>query len=239
MKLMILLIAGLMLSACVSMDVSTLNTAVPLGEGNLRLGTNAGFGASLTSINEWNEIIDDSDDDGIVFPGAYLAGIDASYGVTSTSDVSGKIWMGIGSAGGRLAYKHVFPQTENDEYLAFMPSVAASYSEWVHGANGEQYQDYLGAGGVEGQVLYTKVVSEYFQATLNAQFGSYLYHEWDGQHGESLWGNISRLGAGGNLRFGVKPLFLTIEPGAQVFVSSNGGFSYLPYAMVGLSIDLE
>ncbi|HNX37595.1 MAG TPA: hypothetical protein PL124_04545 [Candidatus Cloacimonadota bacterium] len=236
--LLVLMIAVIFLGGCVAMDISSMNTAEPLGTNRVRFGYNTGMGASMNYVADWQNFVQNNEEDDLTFPGEMISSFEGAIGVTDHSDLGAKAWAGLGSAGVKILYKNSFPQTSPGTYSAIIPSLAyANTNVGYENDDGEDLFDHYSVVGPECQFLLTKKASQYFSMTLAGQAGAYLYNVDEDSEKSIQTSLIYRVGLGANLKIDVKPMYLMLEAGGEMMQSDTGGVSFLPYAMVGLGLN--
>jgi hypothetical protein len=214
---------SLFLGACAVLDISTLDTAVPLRKGQMEAGVLSGFGLDVArSVGPGNQVAIDG-----------VWGLHANYGIDGKSEAGLRAWTFTnGGVGLRGNFKHNF-YNKGKKYASVIPGIAAIW----HGP--EMRPDQLACIATEVQAVGTYRFNGYISATAGARanldyVAQYMDTDHDWQQGTYyIWHG----GIRANMEFfGGKyfPLALIPEIGVELVKPSSGDIKVMP--TVGLSL---
>jgi len=227
----------LLLTGCAVLDISTLDTAIPIEANHVQIKylNSAGLELSTTVITD-SELENDPD------VSEYGAGMwpvvawNAAIGLRDQADIGARFWLSTDSRGGKLYYKKLMHQ-EGNTYLSLVPAI-----NFVEGTSEDWETDerYHSLGG-ELQLLYTYKAGEYFRftAAIRANYNRYTESTYDsnGDLYEQGPFNIVHWGTRANVMLKLGPLMIIPELGAEMVPVVNGEIDLLP--TVGLGVGLE
>lgn len=234
MKAILILIVALLLSGCVAMDVSNLETAEPLRKGKMRIGINSGLGMDLTKMveNESEELVVDD------LPVAAISGFQMQYGLTGDLDLGGRVWTGGSSTGFTAYLKKTLSQNGEGKSVAFAPGLSVGRSEGVYSEDGDQSSDWYTAAEASARVMLTQRWSRGAAGTVGARVGLAYY---DGDSGsaqeESSPEFLVHSGISLNLKLSMGPFYIIPEIGGEFYNNAKGYSGVVPFYMIGLGFE--
>ena len=238
MKIIVVLLAALVLSGCVAMDVSNLETAEPLHKGKMRIGVNSGLGLNLTNMVEMESEEMQLDD----FPIAGISGIHLQYGLTEDMDLGARVWAGGSSSGFKAYLKKTFAQNEEEgTTMAFAPGFSYVRSETDGGSDSPDpdiKKDWFTAAEASVQIMMTKRWSKGVAGTIGGRV-AIDYYDGDSAANQNE-NNVEFLvhsGLSANVKFTMGPFYLIPEIGGEFYRNANGYTGVVPFFMVGLGFE--
>jgi hypothetical protein len=228
----------LLTAACAVLDVSTLDTAVPLAPGKVRFGLQSTSGVDLSTFRPEEDY--EGQDPGFEnqepqTQGTYTSWL--SYGIDGTNEVTGKMWLSIASGGAKVYVKHLIHQ-QDKMYVSVAPGATFVYSL----LEDDESEPRFSALGAELQVLATRKYSSNTSFTLAARgnFNRYQSTVVNGINGEEDYGpyNLINYGVRGNLELKLGPIILMPELGVEFVPRENDVPAVLPNAGIALGLEL-
>ena len=229
----------LSLSACAVIDISTLDTALPVAPADFQLAAYQALGLNLASVF-YDE---DSSDE----PGAsadIVSGIKANISLNPELDLQARAYFSSNSWGGKLGLKKLMYQ-EGRSYLALAP--ALNYVQEMNNENNYDVQVF----GAEMQILFSQKWGN--QSGTIAIRGNYNKYLEDVRHYEELpdirpdeeghyWVenkeyDIVHAGIRANVCLKYKFLYFIPEIGVEGIPVKNGVFTVLPSFGYALGIE--
>lgn len=220
----------LSLSACAVIDISTLDTALPVAPQEYQIAVFQALGLDLSSV-VYDE---DSSDE----PGAsadLVSGIKTNISLNPELDLQARAYYSSNSWGGKLGLKKLIHQ-EGQNYLALAP--AFSYVQEMNNENNYDVQVF----GAEMQILFSQKWGN--QAGTIALRGNYNKYLEDIRHDEDepYWVenkeyDVLHAGIRANLCLKYKFLYFIPEIGVEGIPVKNGVFTVLP--SFGYAIGIE
>ena len=234
MKIILLLPVFIVLSACVAMDVSNLETAESLRKGKMRLGINSGLGLNLTNMVESESETLLSED----YPVAAISGVQIQYGLNGDMDLGARVWTGGSSAGYKLFLKKTLSQTEEGKSLAFAPGISYVRSEGEFENDSNDEDDWYTAAEASVQVMMTKRWSRGAAATIGGRVGMAYYDgDTSADQEENDQEFLVHSGLSVNLKFSMGPFYLIPEIGGEFYTNANGYSGVVPFYMLGIGFE--
>lgn len=228
-----LLLLGL--SACAVLDISTLDSAVPLKAGQSRLSAHQTVGVDISSMTYVNYYLEDNSD--FYATPVPVTGVKYSYGHNGKTDIGGSVWLSAFNFGGRIYLKHLLLK-EGKTYIALVPGMTYVQIQ-------EEYEDTFDrrheAIGSEIQLLYTyqtgKSIS--FTTALRANYNRYTETVLKDVGMDEVYGpyDVVNVGVRGNMKLNMGPLVLIPEIGVECVPVVNGKLTFLP--VTGFALGLE
>ena len=230
---------ALSLSACAVIDISTLDTALPVAPETYQIAAYQALGLDLKSV-VYDE---DSSDE----PGAsadLVNGIKTNISLNPELDLQARAYYSSNSWGGKFGLKKLIHQ-EGQNYLALAPAL-----NYVQEMNNENNYD-VRVFGAEMQILFSQKWGN--QAGTIAIRGNYNKYLEDIRHDEELpdirsdkeghyWVenkeyDVLHGGIRANVCFTYKHVYFIPEIGVEAIPVINGVFSVLP--SFGYAIGIE
>lgn len=248
----LMLLLTLYLGGCAVLDVSSMETAVPLSPGKFELSNYVSRGLDLSSavvLNDINNSQVPSHDANNSAVGSSLAGYKLNIGVTKKLELGGRYyWDGIGgsdfstkSSGYRLGAKYLLWHKKS-LYFAVMPSINVmkgemhSNDDWsFYKVTADKEDAYYNSFGYEAQFIGTFAPCPYISFTAVQKFSHNNYNEKYNGHSYPSQG-INQWGTVVNMKVGYKPIFLIFEAGMENVSVVNGADTYLETVAVGVGI---
>ncbi|MCB5284050.1 MAG: hypothetical protein LHW45_00425 [Candidatus Cloacimonetes bacterium] len=211
------------LGACSIMDISMLDTAVPLQDKNLELTLYENLGVDLGTMMQNN-----AQDQNL--GGWLITGFKTGLSVSPGFDLTGRIYTSGFMVGGKLGAKLLVGNTDFN-YLALAPSLTALSSNGT--AEGHSKYSSLGA---ELAFLSSWEVKSWLVPTLGARvsYDNLVRKSSSNPAGETqnlVHGNVS-----GSLRLNLGPVILHPELGMEVVPFAGGGLGFFPTGSLGLGL---
>ncbi|HOH98761.1 MAG TPA: hypothetical protein PL188_10720 [Candidatus Cloacimonadota bacterium] len=224
-KAMLLAMVLILMSACAVMDISNMDTAVPLRpDKSFDLAIYTGNGLDLsTAVNIEDDIETEDDPFEATYP---VAGYKLNIGINPKLDLTGRWFIGNMSWGAKFGVKNLLWH-EGKRYFAIQPSftylegVGAEDSEWFN--NDREYMSY----GLENQFLFTVQPSKNFSCTLAAR-GNYNRLRMTLEDEGETYYNVFHGGVRGNLRLSLGPLYIVPEAGYEIVPIVHGDLRAMP-----------
>lgn len=220
----------LSLSACAVIDISTLDTALPVAPADFQISPYQALGLNLASVF-YDE--DSSDEYGASVD--LVSGIKTNISLNPELDLQARAYFGSNSWGGKLGLKKLMYQ-EGRSYLALAP--AFSYVQEANNDNNFDVQVF----GAEMQILFSQKWGN--QAGTIALRGNYNKYLEDIRHDEEepYWVenkeyDILHAGIRANLCLKYKHVYFIPEIGVEGIPVKNGVFTVLP--SLGYAIGIE
>ncbi|HRY84459.1 MAG TPA: hypothetical protein P5533_07475 [Candidatus Cloacimonadota bacterium] len=234
MKTLLLLPVLMVLSACVAMDVSNLETAEPLRKGKMRIGINSGIGLDLTAMmeSESESLISDE------YPGAVISGFQAQYGLTGDLDLGARVWAGGSSTGFKAYLKKTLSQSEEGKSFAITPGFSFVRSEAQYDIETDDYNDWYSAAEGSVQVLLTKRWSKAAAGTISGRAGV-AYYDGDStaDRVEVYQDFMVHSGISANIKLSMGPFYLIPELGGEFYTNPKGFSGVVPFYMLGIGFE--
>ena len=229
-------IMPMLMIGCASLDVSTVDTAIPLYPQKVRFQVASSSGLSLDRIYLPNEdmlqigYFEDDDDapySQLINSFTFVLPYDPE------TDLGFRFWFDVNSTGTKLSYKKLMFQQDNT-YIALNPALTYLRSQWKdHDA---QFQaDALGA---EFQALFTYLVSQKFNTTLAFRSNyNYLNHKKTLPNQDMLdySRNTYNFGVRGNAELKLGFLSYINELGMEAF-PIGGKIKLIPIVATGIGV---
>lgn len=150
----------MLLSGCASLDVSTVDTAIPLYPQKFRFQLSSSSGLSLDRVYLPNEDMEQIAYDNAPYSQA-IHSFTFVLPYDPETDLGFRFWLDANSAGTRLSYKKLMFQ-QDKTYIALSPAVNYLRSQW----SDNEAKVHANAFGAEFQALFTYLVSQKFNTTL-------------------------------------------------------------------------
>ncbi len=233
----VLVLMGL-LSGCAVLDVSSLETAIPLQPRRVEISTNQSIGIDLETV-----VLQDEDLNNGEMPPGYrpeansVTGVQAAIGLQNDMEAGGRFWLSPFNYGGRIFLKKLLDKDAN-RYFAIQPAV--TYLRSYDDDPGESY--IYTAIGSELQLLYTLKASSNFAFTLVGRGNINRYQEqYTDQNGDEIvYGPyiLFQGGLRGNIELRLHPFFFVPELGIEVVPVVNGETTLVPVIGFALGVEL-
>lgn len=230
-------LSALGICSCAVMDLSTLDTAVPLAKNHVNVMVGEGTGISVNTLLFGDEAANDDLDDDLALP---TYGITASYGVSEKVEVGGRYYTSFFNTGAKIYLKYLINHKENS-YISLIP--AGNYVFYTD----DTYDDgdyYLKSSiyGTELQLLYTYQANQNLALTagLRGDFSRYRERKTLNDIVESERGpyNLFHYGLRTNMELHLGGLKLLPELGLEFFPLDDGEYKVIPLVAVGLGLEL-
>jgi len=235
-SILILLMMAI-LSGCAVLDVSSLETAIPLKPRRVEISANQSVGIDLeTVVLEDDDLIDGEVPPGYQPTSFSVTGVQAAIGLENEMEAGGRFWLSPMNFGGRIFLKKLLNKDDN-RYFAIQPAFT-----YLRSYDDDPEESYIfTAIGSELQLLYTIKASPNFAFTLVGRGNINRYEETDkDQNGEeTVYGPYTLMQGGfrGNIELRLHPFFLIPELGVDVVPIVNGDTTFVP--VVGFAIGVE
>lgn len=221
----------LSLSACAVLDISTLDTALPLAPSKVQIVPYQALGLDLKSVIQ----DEDSDDDSARAAVDGLSGLKLNISVQPELDLQMRAYAGSQSWGAKLGVKKLV-RHEGRHYLAVAPAL-----NWVQELE-QNNNSKIRAMGVEMQVIYSQALGKSAATVvLRGNYNKYreeIEREDNGHYWqESREYDIASGGARVNVQFKYKQIFLIPEFGVEVIPVVNGRLSLLPTLAYAIGVE--
>ena len=236
MKIPVFVMAALCLllnvSGCAMMDISTLDTAIPVAPADLQVAPYQAIGLDLSSAVYNENDADDKDK----YAGVDMAsGIKANISLKPDLDLQVRAYTGLESSQGfKIGVKKLIRQ-ETNNYVAFAPAIV-----YVRQTS-EHDKDKSRAYGVEMQLLYTqKWGKTSATVTMRGNYERMVYSEYSNGEYAGIDNKEYDLMHGGlrvNLCWKGKHLYFIPELGIELVPVINGKLSMIP--AMGYAIGVE
>lgn len=238
MKFAPIILLVLVISGCAVIDISTLDTAVPLAPKQFKMGVYESVGLDISSavFNEY-----DSDDAEDQLTGYAVAGIDLALGLPEDMEVGTRFYIGPFNGGVRAYLKKQLSH-EGNSRVSIIPALT-----YVYDAGGDESPDDLwnryNAYGAEFQVIFTHTVSKHFalSSAVRGNFNRYTEKRRDDQtnHIETVGPyNVMHGGFRTNIELQAGGLYFIPEVGVEFSPIVNGRFGILPTLGIGLGLKI-
>lgn len=221
------LTAALALSAgCAMLDISTLDTAIPLERGQIEVSAWESSGVELDE-SLWNANVSEL---GV----SATSGVTFSYGIADRGELSARLYTSGDKLGTKLSLKYLIGQ-DGKNYFALIPGGNIVYYYDVEDDLDKRGKLY----GTELQILYTHRENRNiaWTAALRGNFSRYLeeFSDSDDIVAENGPYNIFHYGVRGNLELGLSSFKLLPEIGVELFPVTAGEYRLAPIFGLGLS----
>lgn len=239
MKLMLILIVLAALSGCAVMDMSTLDTAVPIypeiANANVYMSVGVDYSsgyfmtdAELTHVQEHD----------ISYSGGlgmeYVWGARVGVAVNERFDLQGKYYEANNSLGAKIGIKALVHQ-DSLVYYALQPSVTLIKGRASGTLHGEPYENKFSAKGLELTGFISRVHGKHTIATAALRTNiTQLDQDFFDKDFETKY--IFHGGISGNMRWRISILFAGIEIGADLVPNHEPDLKLAPYGGLGLGI---
>ncbi|MCK9308920.1 MAG: hypothetical protein PHH43_08165 [Candidatus Cloacimonetes bacterium] len=256
--------AVIMMTGCAVMDLSTLETAMPIAPARVQASGYVATGLDLASAadtyqSHHNLPNDSNDEDGDFF--SSLSGFKVGISVMPKIDLIARYYI----SGDGLDENDLFPSynyhhedkttglklgckaliyKKDKNYVAFMPlytRVRGENKEYWSTAEGgiiqdNNYTNLYNSDGLEAQMLYTYKAGQIVQFTLAGKYNYHHYSEiYRNVHSKVF--HLSHYGITGNICVTFKPVFLMFELGQEMVPIHNG--STKNQSTVGMSLGFK
>ncbi|PKN78960.1 MAG: hypothetical protein CVU48_06790 [Candidatus Cloacimonetes bacterium HGW-Cloacimonetes-1] len=237
LKLIVYSIVIMTLAGCAAMDISTQETAVPLGKGVISCSQYlaASLDMPTTVVIEELNIPENST------PKTNLAytGLRVGYGINEETDLIFRAWGENFSDGMKFNVKRQF-RNDGNSFYALIPGIYYSSHKFHYHDQSYQkfeYQDY----GAEMQFVYTNIMAPQCYGTLAARANIDLYDQKtvDFDTNNETYGPyfIYHFGVRANLKLSSGYYFLMPEIGAEIVPVVNGYLGVVPVYSLGFGIE--
>jgi hypothetical protein len=211
------------------MDISTLDTAVPLRpDKGFEFALYSGIGLDLASaVNLEEDIVyNDSEQEPGISVDA-VSGYKMGIGINPELDFCGRFYVSSYSWGAKAGIKKLVWQ-EGKRYFSVMPSATyiREISDDVEEPEDEKDRNY-NSYGFENQLLYTGRASKFFSYTL-AMRGNYNRLQITPEAGDDGSYNVFHGGLRGNVRLSLGPFYIVPEAGYELVPIVNGRLDWMP-----------
>ncbi|MFA7026294.1 MAG: hypothetical protein WC176_10590 [Candidatus Cloacimonadaceae bacterium] len=220
----------LSLSACAVIDISTLDTALPVAPADFQIAPYQALGLDLRSV-----VYDEYSSDGRGASADLVSGIKTNISLNPELDLQARAYSASDSWGGRIGLKKLVYQ-EGRNYLALAP--AFSYVQETNNGNNFDVRVF----GAEMQILFSQKWGN--QAGTIALRGNYNKYLEEIRHDdeEHYWVenkeyDVLHAGIRANLCLKYKFLYFIPEIGVEGIPVKNGVFTVLP--SFGYAIGIE
>lgn len=220
----------LALSACATLDISSLDTALPVAPAKAQIAPYQAIGLDMASA-----VYHDSDgtDEDRYASVDVASGIKANISLKPDLDLQLRGYIGTGNSRGfKLGVKKIV-RTEGRHHLAIAP--AFNYIE----ENPAENADKSRAFGAEMQVLYTqKWGSSSATFVLRGNYEKYLVNGWDWDEAKDYREyDLVHGGLRINLCFRSKYIYFIPELGFEIVPVINGKLSMIPALGYALGVE--
>lgn len=236
MRLTVCLFCLMILAGCATMDLNTMDTAIPIFPDRASISTYIGLGVDYSSpffkgedyMEQENPV---SDRDGLTndFCTAAKLGIPISPNL----DLQAKIYQSGFSWGAKLGFKNMFHH-EGKHYLAMMPMLThISGKVEKNDDEGNEYNDSYLANGIEVTGLYSYEANKHLTGTMALRYNVSFYKEESDQvkYDDLV---ISHGGLSANLRLKLSVFMLTAESGVEVLPNKDSKVLLSPVSAIGI-----
>ena len=220
----------LSLSACAVIDISTLDTALPVAPADFQIAPYQALGLDLRSV-----VYDEDSSDEYGASADIVSGIKTNISLNPELDLQARAYSASDSWGGRIGLKKLVYQ-EGRNYLALAP--AFSYVQETNNGNNFDVRVF----GAEMQILFSQKWGN--QAGTIALRGNYNKYLEEIRHDdeEHYWVenkeyDVLHAGIRANLCLKYKFLYFIPEIGVEGIPVKNGVFTVLP--SFGYAIGIE
>ena len=220
----------LSLSACAVIDISTLDTALPVAPADFQISPYQALGLNLASV-----VYDEDSSDEYGASADLVSGIKTNISLNPELDLQARAYFGSNSWGGKLGLKKLMYQ-EGRNYLALAP--ALNYVQETNNGNNFDVRVF----GAEMQILFSQKWGN--QAGTIAIRGNYNKYLEEIQHdeGDNYWIEYNEYdlvhgGIRANVCLKYKHIYFIPEIGVETIPVINGVFSVLP--SFGYAIGIE
>jgi hypothetical protein len=220
------------------MDLSTMDTAVPISPDRVSLSTYLGLGVDYSSpYFKGEDYMQDEgiDDDWEGLINDLCTVVKIGIPASEKLDVQAKIYQSGYSWGAKLGVKNLFYH-QGKKYFALMPMlthISGSVERFDEDDNA--YKDTFGAKGFEMTGLYSYEANKYLTGTLALRYNLSLYKEESNQiQYEDLL--LSHGGLSANLRLTLGALMLTYEFGFEVLPNKDSNVLTSPITALGIGL---
>lgn len=254
------------MTGCAVLDLSTLETAMPISPARVQVSTFVASGLDLRSavvIEEFSgSYVSPSHDDILdaifTFTGGYKAGVSiipkldlivevyesCNEKDTHNSKTKYNTQNSSTTTGYKIGFKSLLSRKDK-HYLALMP-----FFTIVNGADNERiynnqyeepfnryYTNRFESRGIETQLLYTYDAGKVMQFTLAGKYNYNIYNE---EYRSVKHGpyHIKHFGINGNMRITLNHVFLILELGQEFVPVVNGNLSSSPKGGICLGLKL-
>jgi len=240
MRIILLLIMITLLTGCAVLDVSSLETAIPLPPRRVEISTNQSVGLDLeTVVLEEDELVNGDSPPGYMPGTSSVTGVQAAIGLENQMEVGTRFWISPYNYGAKIFLKKLMNQNGSN-YLALQP--AFTYLNSVDESDGPNGDEEYTAIGSELQLIYTMKASPYFALSLigRGNVNRYQHTLWDVNGDEIINGphTIIHGGFRGNLELRLHPFFFIPELGFEIVPVINGETSVVPVVGFALGVEL-
>ncbi len=236
MKYLLLPLLAFM-AGCALVDVTTLDTAVPIPASHVQIKYAQSNGLDLSTAVITDDEMESNPDFDYEIGTWFLTSLNLAIGLQNQSELGVRFWASTDSNGGKLYYKQLIHQ-EGHGYVSIIPAVnmvKGFHDDWNDEA---RYNSY----GGEIQLLYTYMPADVIRLTaaLRGNYNRYTESQYDdnGLSYETGPYNIVHWGARGNLMLKLGPIFAIPEIGAEMIPIVNGDLNIMPVFGLGLGVEL-
>lgn len=213
-------------AGCAMLDISTLDTAIPLERGQIEVSAWESSGVELDE-SLWDASVSEL---GI----SATTGLTFSVGIVDRGELSARLYTSGDKLGTKLSLKYLMGQ-DGKNYFALIPGGNLVYYYGLEDDLDKRGKLY----GTELQILYTHRENRNvaWTAALRGNFSRYLeeFSDSDDIVAENGPYNIFHYGIRGNLELGLSSFKLLPEIGVELFPVSMGEYRLAPIFGVGLS----
>lgn len=228
-------LCALLLCSCAVMDLSTLDTAVPLAKKHVNVVLGEGTGVSVSTLLLGDEA--DTEDVDLVLP---TYGITASYGASDKVELGGRYYTSFYNTGAKIYLKYLI-QHQDKSYISLIPAGNYVFLTEDDYDDGEYYLK-SSIYGTELQLLYTYQANRSLALTagLRGNFSRYQERKTWNDIVQSERGpyNLFHYGVRTNLDLRLGDLKLLPELGLEFFPLDDGEYKVIPLVAVGLGLEL-
>lgn len=236
MKNVLILMLLVILSGCAVVDISTLDTAVPLPPKDFKIGIYESVGLDISSA-VFNEYDGDDQQDNLI--GYAVVGTDLALGLPDDMELGSRFYIGPFNGGVRLYLKKLLMH-EKDTRISILPAFTYVYESE---SDDTDEWDKFNAYGAEVQVIYTYTLNKHLAVSgaVRGNYSRYTEKRHDNQsNSPDVLGpyNVLHGGFRANLELQAGGLYFIPEVGVEFAPIVNGRFGVLPTVGVGLGLKL-